>query len=231
MNYVKKYLKYKKKYLDLLQNLEGGTLPSTPKQCYIYYKELINKLSTNNTINILDFHKYCDDSIFLDTKIFEQIDHNDYCYRVSSELNKSMYKHKYDPYWFDDLIKQVAKEKVIQSCISFIDNLIHKKELKYKSTEIKQMEKEINELILKIQYEKSIDDLSEIYKMLKTYILNTELDEYDTYHLIINCITTKLYNIYYDNFKSMFDITKKDNCCNCITIVLYKCCGGSDEIC
>jgi len=108
-------MKYKNKYLNLL-NQKGGTVPPKPKtlpRCYTFYKNLIDKLSTKNEIDILDFYRYCDNSIILNEKITEQIDHKDICYRVSSNLNKPMYKYIYNPIWFDELIKNVAKEKVV----------------------------------------------------------------------------------------------------------------------
>jgi hypothetical protein len=66
-------MKYKNKYLNLL-NQKGGTVPPKPKtlpRCYTFYKNLIDKLSTKNEIDILDFYRYCDNSIILNEKNYE----------------------------------------------------------------------------------------------------------------------------------------------------------------
>jgi hypothetical protein len=180
----------------------------------MFYNRLLKNISNSDTINILKFTEFCDKNYERFEQI-KQMDITDECYRVSKKIpNRNfLYSNIYNPVWFTPLIRKVANEKAIQDCILHINNLKEQKsKSEYKTIEIKNAEDELNRLIEDIKKDTKKTD-EEVYEQLINDISKNNEN--------IRGVIGNLSGIYYERFNSIFDITPKYNCCNCISIVLY----------
>ena len=204
-----KYLKYKNKYLLLTQT--GGA-----DKCFILYTKLLEIISECDEIDILEFTETCDKNYDSMTPI-KNMDINDKCYRVDKFIKdkECYYSNTYNPFWFKELIQKVSKEKSIQFCLDYVNNLKNKfKKSEYKTLEVKIAEEEIDDLF---EYLKCDDAGNKRDDELYDIIIDLIICENDTVKIILDKLSLHYYNV----FNSMFDIKMRTNCCNCISIVLY----------
>lgn len=202
--YEHKYLKYKNKYKQIKFNLTGGF-----EKCYILYEKMLHFISKidndepNFLLCLFNFINFCDNKYSETMEIIKQFDVSDLCYRAIKKSSDCFYSNTYNPQWFISLINNISNEKAVDICKLYIDSLINKTPLKttYITDEIKVAHVNIDKIIK----DKNINTIT-------TDLIN-DVD--------IQRVIDTLSNVYMSTFNDMFDIKKRDKCCNCISIVLY----------